>query len=173
MNSEVLLVVLLGVVTVVVALPFILVYNMGRLTKNELEQIWADVGVLLQRRDALIPKLIAMTEQTLTHERTTLEGVIQARTNAHQAPDRLARMRAEDAVGIAVNRFLAVVENYPQLTATENFKPVQQELIRTENDIASRREAYNDAVRRNNDFVVVFPLNLFASVFKFAKEQYL
>ncbi len=74
---------------------------------------------------------------------------------------------------MAVNRFLAVVENYPQLTATETFKPVQQELIRTEDDIASRRQAYNDAVRRYNDFVVVFPINLIAPVFKFAKEQYL
>ncbi|MGC1381448.1 MAG: LemA family protein [Candidatus Baltobacteraceae bacterium] len=142
---------------------------------------WGQVQNVYQRRTDLIPNLVATVKGAANFESSTYEAVAKARAsvgqlspevvqNAVNNPQDFARYaQAQDQLGSALSRLLAVVENYPQLKATENFQTLQAQLEGTENRIAYERKKYNDVARAFNtkrDTVpTVFIVGLFGSRF--------
>jgi len=110
----------------------------------------------------------------MKHERETLEAVTNARNLAQQASSAGAgeRAKAEGELSSALSRLLAVVENYPDLKANQNFLALQEELTSTENKIAFSRQFYNDSVLRLNNKTQMFPSNAVASMTGFKAGEF-
>ena len=150
---------------------------------NAVAAAWGEVQNQYQRRADLVPNLVETVKGYASHERETLEAVVNARAKATQVqltvndltPENLKRFEeAQGALRSALGRLLAVAENYPQLKANENFRDLQVQLEGTENRIATARRRYVEAVRAFNDLVTVPPTSWTNSVFykKAAKAQF-
>ena len=142
---------------------------------------WAQVEGQYQRRIDLIPNLVATVKGAANFEQTTLDQVVEARAKATQVvvdPTKLDSasiakyQAAQGELGQALGRLLAVSENYPKLTATENFKDLQSQIEGTENRIAVARKEFGDAVQSYNTSVRKFPGNIFARIFGFSEKAY-
>ena len=147
---------------------------------------WGQVQNVYQRRADLIPNLVATVKGAANFEKSTYEDVAKARAsvgqispavvqNAINNPQDFAKYAAaQDALGSALSRLLAVVENYPQLRATENFQTLQAQLEGTENRIAFERKKYNDAAREFNTRRDTFPTVMIAGMFggRFNEKPY-
>lgn len=147
---------------------------------------WGQVQNVYQRRADLIPNLVATVKGAANFEKSTYEDVAKARAsvgqispqvvqNAINNPQDFAKYAAaQDALGSALSRLLAVVENYPQLRATENFQTLQAQLEGTENRIAFERKKYNDAARAFNTKRDTFPTVMIAGMFgsRFNEKPY-
>jgi len=145
---------------------------------------WAQVENAYQRRADLVPNLVATVKGAAEFERGTLTQIAEARAKVAQVtvPADIAKdpqqfqqfQQAQDQLGAALGRLIAVSEAYPNLTATQNFRDLQAQLEGTENRIAVERMRYNDAAREYNTVRSTFPTSIVASVFgsKFPMRQY-
>jgi len=141
--------------------------------RNNVRNGWSDIDVQLTRRHDLVPNLVESVRGYMDHERSTLEAVTQARTQAMRVggADIATRAAAEMALGGAVANLLGVAERFPTLKASQNFLLLQEQLTSTENRIAFARQHYNELVRQYNTSLAEFPRNLVASAFGFAPAQ--
>ena len=152
-------------VGVAVVLYMIGVYNGLVRRRNEVENAWAQIDVQLKRRHDLIPNLVEAVKGYMTHEKATLEAVIQARNAATAAKGPIQAGAAEGLLGALLGRIFVLAEDYPELKANTNFLALQEELTSTENRIAFARQAYNDAATRLNNAREVFPAVLISGGF--------
>jgi len=157
---------------VILGFYYIFTYNSLVKLKNRTLEAWYDIDVQLKRRYDLIPNLVNVVKGYATHEKDVFEKVTQARANAIQVNDHKGVADAEKGVTEALKSLFAVVENYPQLKADQNFTDLQEELVDTENKIESARRYYNGCVRDYNIKQEVFPANIIAGIYSFAKETY-
>jgi LemA protein len=142
-------------------------YNQMQTNEEAVNGAWANVEAALQRRLDLIPNLVETVKGYASHEKDTLTAVVEARSKATQVkitPDTLADPQAMAAfqaaqgqMQSALSRLLAVVENYPQLRADQNFRDLQNQLEGTENRINVARQRYNQAVETYNASIRNFP----------------
>lgn len=156
-------------------------YN-GLVSQDEgVQNAWSNVETQYQRRSDLIPNLVNTVKGYATHEKTTLEGVVKARSEATQVkvdptnltPEKLAQyQKAQGNVSAALGRLLMIAENYPQLKANENFLELQAQLEGTENRITVARKDFNDAAKTYNVSIRRFPRNILAGLFGFEKKSY-
>ena len=165
--------IILGILGVCL-LAFIAIYNALVRLRNQVKNAWSQIDVQLKRRYDLIPNLIETVKGYMTHERETLESVTNARNMAQQLSGGSvgARSKAEGELSSALGRLLAVVENYPDLKANQNFLALQEELTSTENKISFSRQFYNDSVLRLNNQTQMFPSNIIAGMTGFKAEEF-
>jgi LemA protein len=146
---------------------------------------WAQVENAYQRRADLVPNLVETVKGAAKFERETLTAVVEARSKATQVtagtggapsdPAALQRFQnAQDQLGSALSRLLVVVERYPELKATQNFRDLQAQLEGTENRISVERMRFNEAAREFNATRQSFPTVLFAGLFgsRFQEKAY-
>jgi len=154
--------------------------NMVTLDENATGQ-WANVESSYQRRSDLIPNLVNTVKGYAEHEQETFQAVVDARAKATQtvidpsniSPEALAEYQAaQSGVSSALSRLLAVVENYPDLKANQNFLELQSQLEGTENRINVERNRFNEAVKIFNTTIKRFPQNIFAGIFGFSEKGY-
>ena len=154
-------------------------YNALVTLRQRYKNAFAQIDVQLKRRYDLIPNLVETAKGYMKHERETLEAVIAARNQAVTATraavgdpggeETMASFnRAEGNLGGAMRRMMLLVENYPDLKASQNMLALQEELASTENKVSFARQSYNDAVTAYNIKREVFPTNLVARFFNFA-----
>ena len=168
---------ILLVVAAFVVLWAVSIYNSLVRLKNQVKNAWSQIDVQLQRRYDLIPNLIEAVKGYMSYEKGTLEAVVQARSEAVSAKDKLARaggpaeaslkelLAAEVTLKGALGQIFALAENYPNLKASENMKMLQEELSSTENKVAFARQAYNDQTMAYNTYQQEFPNVIFAGIF--------
>jgi LemA protein len=128
---------------------------------------WAQVETVLQRRLDLIPNVVETVKGYASHERETLEAVVQARARATGASSVNEKMAANDQLSGALARLLVVVEQYPNLKADGTFIRLQDELAGTENRIAVERRRYNEIARDYNIRLRSFPTVLIGGMLGF------
>jgi LemA protein len=142
---------------------------------------WANVQSAYQRRTDLIPNLVNTVKGAANFEQTTLTNVVQARAAATQvkidandlSPEKIAQFQqAQGQVTSALSRLLAVVENYPDLKATQNFRDLQAQLEGTENRINVARNDFNGTVNIYNQTARRFPNSIFAGLFGFRPKGF-
>ena len=169
------------IIIAVVVVIFIAIYNSLVRKRNETENAFAAIDVMLKKRYDLIPNLVNTVKGYATHEKETLEGVVAARSEATQikvdaadlTPEKLAQyQKAQGAVTSALGKLLAITENYPDLKANQNFLELQAQLEGTENRINVARKNFNDAAQAYNTNIRRFPKNIFAGMFGFDKKAY-
>ncbi|MBU1260489.1 MAG: LemA family protein [Planctomycetes bacterium] len=164
---------LLLIVIIVLFVVFVIgIYNALVRLRNQVKNAWSQIDVQLKRRHDLIPNLIETAKGYMQHERGTLEAVTNARSQAMGAKGVAESAKAEGVLGKALSKFLLTVEAYPDLKANQNFLALQEELSSTENKIAFSRQAYNDQVLFFNNKIQMFPSNIVAGMFNFAKRDF-
>ena len=136
----------------------------------------ANVQSAYQRRADLIPNLVEVVKGYASHEKETLEGVVNARAKATQVtidpsnmtPEKLKEyQQAQGELGAALGKLIAIQENYPDLKANENFRDLQVQLEGTENRINEARNTFNGVVQNYNTYIRKFPKNILAGIFGF------
>jgi len=142
-------------------------YNRMQQLEEAVNRAWGDLEAQLQRRSDLIPNLVATVRGYASHERETLEAVVNARARATSVqltpellsnPQAMAQFQeAQGSLTSALSRLLVVVEAYPELKANQNFRDLQVQLEGTENRISVARQRYNEAVERFNFSIRRFP----------------
>lgn len=170
--------VILAVVAVVAILIFAIIaslvgtYN-GLVEKQaEVDQKFAQVQTVLQRRSDLIPNLVSTVKGYAAHEEEVYTAIADARAalSGAKTPEELSEANGE--LDSAISRLLVVVENYPDLKASANFTALQDELAGAENRISTERGRYNEAVKEYNTAIRKFPNNIFAGMFGFTAADY-
>jgi LemA protein len=159
------------VLAVILGLVFMLYNSLVKL-KVMAEGAWADIDVQLKRRYDLIPNLVETVKGYASHERGTLEAVVEARSRAMSAQGPAARGAAEGELSGALKSLFALSENYPQLRAAENFGQLQSSLASIEDAIQNARRYYNAVVRDLNTRIQQFPSNLVALSFGFRPREF-
>jgi LemA protein len=156
-------------------------YNQMVTLSESVDKQWSDVENVYQRRADLIPNLVATVKGYATHEKETLEGVINARAKATQTtidagnltPETMAAFQqAQDGLSSALSKLMVVVERYPDLKANQNFLELQSQLEGTENRITVERRKFNEAARIYNTYIKLFPKNILANMFGFDPKPY-
>lgn len=171
--------IILGIIAVVVIWA-ISGYNSLVSNEENVSNAWANVESAYQRRSDLIPNLVNTVKGYAEHEKTTLQEVVEARSKATSinidaataTPEQMQEwMAAQQEVGSALGRLIAVSESYPTLRANENFLALQTQLEGTENRIKTERDRYNKAVKEFNVKIRRFPTNILASMFGFERRE--
>src|SRR5437016_10224472 len=158
-------------------------YNRLVSLQQKVDQSWAQVQNVYQRRADLIPNLVNTVAGAANFEKSTLTEVTNARASVgrvqldpSKAPTDAKQLQefqaAQGQLSNSLSRLLVVTENYPQLTATENFKGLQAQLEGTENRISVERNKFNTAVQDYNVAVRSFPTNTIAGMFGFAPRPF-
>jgi len=137
--------------------------------KNRTKEAWADIDVQLKRRYDLIPNLVETVKGYAAHEKGLFEKVTEARSRAMGAKTVKEKGEAENYLADTLKTLFAVVENYPDLKANQNFLELQKELVDTEDKVQAARRFYNGNVRDLNIKIESFPANLVAGLLGFAK----
>jgi LemA protein len=175
--------ILIGI-AVILLIGFFMVkgkYNTMVTQDEEVNQSWSQVENVYQRRADLIPNLVNTVKGYASHEKETLEGVVEARAKATSvnidANDLNAQTmqqftQAQQGLTSALSKLMVVVEKYPDLKANQNFLQLQAQLEGTENRIAVERQRYNKSVEVFNKNIRTFPNNIFAGMFGFEKKPY-
>src|SRR5271163_358842 len=163
--------IILGAVVLLVVFA-ISIYNGLVALRQRVNQSFADVDVQLKQRHDLIPNLVETVKGYATHERGTLEAVVQARTSAVNAQGQDAKVAAENQLSGALGKLFALAEAYPDLKANANFQQLQTELSDIENKLAAARRFFNNAVSEYNARIQQFPAALFAASFGFTPRTF-
>jgi LemA protein len=167
--------ILIGLIVVLVVLVFVVISMHNRLVRlrQNVRESWSAIDTELRRRYDLIPNLVETVKGYATHERETLERVIQARNAAASNNGTPAeQVETENVLSGALRQLFALSEAYPDLKANQNFQQLQQQLNETENRLSQSRRFYNANVRELNNSVEMFPSSLVAGSFGFQPEQY-
>jgi len=177
------LIVLLVVVFFIVILIGSMIGSYNKMVKMDegVSASWSQVENVYQRRLDLIPNLVNTVKGYASHERETLEAVINARAKATQVtvdPSKLDAaaiqnfQETQGGLSSALGRLMVVMEQYPDLKANQNFRDLQAQLEGTENRIAVERGRFNDTAKAFNSYIRTFPKNIIAAMFNFEKKAY-
>ena len=164
------------VLVAAVLLYGIAIYNRLVNLKHNVSKAWSNIDVLLKQRHDELPKLVATCKEYMKYEQDTLEKVINARGRvaaAREAGDVGALGAAEGMLRAGLGQLFALAENYPDLKANETFLHLQARITGLENNIADRREYYNESVNLNNIGIEEFPDVIVARMFNFGPKTLL
>ena len=165
---------LIAVIAIVIILGLMLVssYNQIVAKSEEVDNKFATIDTYLQRRADLIPNLVNTVKGYTQHEETIINSITEARQKMVNAKSISEKSEANDQLTSALNNLNVIVENYPDLKASQNFLSLQDELAGTENRIATARRDYNEAVKDYNLKIKKFPTKMIASMFGYETKEY-
>ena len=154
------------------AIGVVVVYNRLVVKRMRVNNGWAQIDVQLKRRYDLIPNLVETVKGYAAHEKEVFEKVAQYRSMAMGATSPKDIAEANNMLTQTLKSLFAVMENYPELKANENFLRLQEELTATENKISFARQFYNDIVMDYNTMLQTFPQSIIASMFSFTAREF-
>lgn len=164
----------LGVLALLLAMfagYIITIYNGLVSLKNNIDRAWSNIDVLLKQRFDELPKLIKVCEGYMQHEQKTLEAVIKARSMVQNAQGTQQKLEAQNMLSDTLKSLFMVVERYPDLKADTVFRNLGNRISEIEDQIADRREFFNDAVNLYNTRIEQFPDILIARAFNFVRRS--
>jgi LemA protein len=163
--------IVLGIIVLLLVIV-IFIYNSLVRAKVRTDEAWSDITVQLKRRYDLIPNLVNTVKGYAKHERTVLDEVTKARTEAMGAQTVGQAAQADNMFQQALKSLFAVAENYPDLKANQGFQQLQAEVVDTEDKIQAARRFYNGAARDLNIKIQTFPTNMFAGAMGFKQREF-
>ena len=163
----------LGVIVILPIVYFILTYNTLVALRNHIADSWGNIDTELKRRYDLIPNLVATVKGYAAHEREVFERVTQLRAQCMANKGAINEQAInENLLAGAIQKLLAVVENYPKLKADQNYLELQHELVNTEDRIQAARRFFNGNVRDYRNKCETFPSSIIANMFGFEKKDF-
>lgn len=164
-----------GGLLLIIGFWYISIKNGAVRVNQEVNKEWGNVETSYQRRNDLIGNLVKTVQGSADFEKSTLEAVIKARSEATSVkidptnitPEQLAQFnQAQGNLNSSLSRLLVTVEQYPDLKANQNFLKLQDELASTENQILTARTRFNESVQKYNNYILVFPNSMFLGNYK-------
>jgi len=146
-------------------------YNRLVRVDERVDNAWADIDVLLQQRREAIEKLVDTAQQSMSFEQDLLSEIVEAREHVQQAETPAEQAAAGEAIRQALGGLNVRAEDHPEPQAVQNLQSLQSEIATLEEQIADRREAYNESVTANNQLIRQFPYVLIASPLGFGKRE--
>ena len=167
-------IVIIVVVVILVAIIAGLVSNYNGVVSlsEEVDNKFATIDTMLQRRADLIPNLVNTVKGYTNQEQAVIDSVTDARAKLAGANSVGEKANADQELSTALSNLLEVVENYPDLKSSQNFINLSDELAGTENRIATARKDYNDAVKEYNIKIKRFPTNIVSGMFGYGEKEY-
>lgn len=163
---------IIGVILVIIIFWIAGTYNRLVSFSVRTENSWAQVDVQLKKRFDLIPNLVETVKGYASHEKSTFEEVTKWRSAAMSAKTPEEAMESNAKLSRAIVNMFATAEQYPDLKANQNFLDLQAQLQDIESKIAFARQFYNDSAMKYNEYVMRFPSNVIASLFRFSQKKY-
>ena len=146
------------------------VYNSLVRKKNQTENAFATIDVMLKKRYDLIPNLVAMVRQYAKYEEGVFTKLTEIRSKSYVSLSNSEKANLDDIFTHAHTGLLAIAESYPELKASDNFMQLQRSINETEEQLAAARRTYNACVTDYNNAVQTFPSNLLAGIFGFNRK---
>ena len=172
MKKSSIIIICVVVFLVIIGIMIMSGYN-GLVSKEEaVESSLSDLDIMLQRRADLIPNLVSTVKGYTNHENEIIDKVTEARTKLVNANSVEEKSSANNELSSSLNALMVVVENYPDLKSSENYKQLSDELAGTENRVAVARKDYNNSVKTLNTSIKKFPNNILAGIFGFEQGAY-
>lgn len=167
-------IVIIVVVVILVAIIAGLVSNYNGVVSlsEEVDNKFATIDTMLQRRADLIPNLVNTVKGYTNQEQAVIDSVTDARAKLAGANSVGEKANADQELSTALSNLLVVVENYPDLKSSQNFINLSDELAGTENRIATARKDYNDAVKEYNTKIKRFPTSIVSGMFGYGEKEY-
>ncbi|ASS41245.1 hypothetical protein AXF21_04665 [Eubacterium minutum ATCC 700079] len=162
---------IIAAVVVLIVLIFVVMYNGFVRANNDCEEAYSTMDVYMKKRYDLIPNLVETVKGYASHEKETLQKVIEARNFAQGATTVEDKIAGENALTGTLKSLFAISEAYPDLKANTNFLDLQNQLKSIEEDIANSRKYYNAVVKLYNNKCQVFPSNIIGQMFNFKLRQ--
>ncbi|MEO1127276.1 MAG: LemA family protein [Cyanobacteria bacterium J06639_16] len=151
---------------------FVILYNTLVGLKNQVQNAFASMDVLLKKRYDLIPDLVSIAKKYMQYEQQMLTNIAALRSRA--VPGSVAetgRLELENQLTEELGNLFLTVEAYPDLKANHNFLALQQSLNEIEEQISAARRFYNTTVTDYNNAVEMFPTNLVAAMMSYRRKQ--
>ena len=167
--------IIVGGLLLIIGFWYISIKNGAVRVNQEVNKEWGNVETSYQRRNDLIGNLVKTVQGSADFEKSTLEAVIKARSEAtsvkidptNMTPEQLTQFnQAQGNLNSSLSRLLVTVEQYPDLKANQNFLKLQDELASTENQVLTARMRFNEAVQKYNNYILVFPNSMFLGNYK-------
>lgn len=162
---------IIAAVVALIVLIFVVMYNGFVRANNDCEEAYSTMDVYMKKRYDLIPNLVETVKGYASHEKETLQKVIEARNFAQGATTVEDKIAGENALTGTLKSLFAISEAYPDLKANTNFLDLQNQLKGIEEDIANSRKYYNAVVKLYNNKCQVFPSNIIGQMFNFKLRQ--
>lgn len=168
---EIIIAISIGIIATVFGVYTVVIYNGLVRSKNNITKSWANIDVLLKQRSDELPKLMDSVKGYMEYEKELMANLTNARTmflNAKTIPEKI---QSDNMITGALKSLFAVAENYPNLKANESFLQLQNRISGIENELADRREFYNDTANEYNIRIQSFPDMYIARTFGFKQPQ--
>ncbi len=172
MKKSTIAIIVVVVILVAIIAGLVSSYNGVVSLSEEVDNKFATIDTMLQRRADLIPNLVNTVKGYTNQEQAVIDSVTDARAKLAGANSVEEKANADQELTSALNNLLVVVENYPDLKSSQNFINLSDELAGTENRIATARKDYNDAVREYNTKIKRFPTNIVSGMFGYGEKEY-
>ena len=162
-----------AILFILIILYAIIAYNSLVRRKNNIDNAFGAIDVMLKKRFDLLPNLVATVQQYARHEEETFTKITALRSKNYESLSENEKVEFDQAFSSASRSFFGVAENYPQLRASENFMQLQRALNETEEQLSAARRTYNASVTDYNNAVMTFPSSLIAHLFSFTRKEVL
>ncbi len=162
--------VVIGVIVILMIYLF-LCYNSFVKLNNQVKEAFSTMDVYLKKRWELIPNLVSTVKGYMKHEKETLEEIVELRNTSYEEMNEIKKVDVNNKISQGLKRLMAIVENYPDLKANENFIDLNNQLSKIEEDLANARKYYNGSVRLYNNKVEMFPSNVIAKLFGYKPKD--
>ena len=156
----------------VIIIWIIIIYNLFIRDKNLIKEAWSGIDVQLKRRHNLIPNLVTSVKGYSKHERDLFEEITEKRAKSTKVENVKEKAALEADLSGMIKNLFVVVEEYPDLKASQNFLDLQNQLVEIEDQLQYSRRYYNGRVRNYNIRVESFPSNIIAGIFDFKQEEF-
>lgn len=172
MKKSTIAIIVIVVILIAIIAGLVSSYNGVVSLSEEVDNKFATIDTMLQRRADLIPNLVNTVKGYTNQEQAVIDSVTDARAKLAGANSVEEKANADQELTSALNNLLVVVENYPDLKSSQNFINLSDELAGTENRIATARKDYNDAVKEYNTKIKRFPTNIVSGMFGYGEKEY-
>ena len=172
MKKSTIAIIVVVVILVAIIAGLVSSYNGVVSLSEEVDNKFATIDTMLQRRADLIPNLVNTVKWYTNQEQAVIDSVTDARAKLAGANSVGEKANADQELSTALSNLLVVVENYPDLKSSQNFINLSDELAGTENRIATARKDYNDAVKEYNTKIKRFPTNIVSGMFGYGEKEY-
>lgn len=158
---------ILIVIGIIILIYILITVNSLIRLNNKVKEAFATMDVYLKKRWDLIPNLVEVVKSYSNYEKNTLQNVINLRNNNYDELNYDDKLKTNNKLSENITKLFALVENYPEIKANENFLKLSDNLTKIEDEIANSRKYYNAIIRIYNNKVEMFPSNIIAKLFKF------
>lgn len=172
LNKTLKTVVIVLAVLAIIILPIVGIYNSMVSLEQQVNASESNIDTQLQRRSDLIPNLVETVKGYASQEKTIFTDIANARAKLAGAQNVTDKANADSQLSSALSRLLVVVERYPDLKSSQNFRDLSVALEGTENRISVARQQYNNVVNEYNTSIRRFPNSIVAGIFRFNQKSY-